>query len=54
MICRKKWKMLMIPKMIFCFIFVISFWLLGEGGEFLEKIKIFIEVFSLKLRNLVK
>lgn len=56
MICRKKWKMLMIPKMIFCFIFVISFCLLGGrgGGDFLEKIKIFIEVFSLKLRNLVK
>ena len=26
----------------------------GGGGGFLEKIKIFIEVFSLKLRNLVK
>ena len=35
----------------FCNFFLV---IVGGGGGFLEKIKIFIEVFSLKLRNLVK
>ena len=57
MICRKKGKCLWYPKWFFVlfFWFLFVYWGFGGGGmDFLEKIKIFIEVFSLKLSNLVK